>query len=172
MSFRRTHFATKVSTNFMPIVQNQFAIPALDVTANSVGHVPAGAVFSQALFRFLNIPSTYAVYAGGVTSIDNIMRGSSFSSADVPNVPFYASRYGSRYPREGPSAKLNVALAVNPGAGISENHRDGTDTYVGLWSGSDTSNNNYVYSDSAASRGTKCVAGICLENEPVLYMYR
>jgi len=171
----RTHFATKVSTTFVPNVRNQLAMPALDVTANSAGHIPAGAPFTQALFRFLNVPTTYTVYAGGVDAIDNVLTGSSlFSDTEraINNVPLFASRYGSRFPRAGPSAKASLQVLVNPAGGISEHHATGTDAYLSLWSGADGSSNLYVFSDSAVARGTKCLAGICLQDEPILYMYR
>ena len=54
--------------------------------------------------------------------------------------------------------------------GVSEAH-GGTDRWVDMWNGHEITN-NYVFSDTALSRGTKCIAGYCYENKPIWVMVR
>eukprot|EP00045_Choanoeca_perplexa_P009784 m.95683 g.95683 ORF g.95683 m.95683 type:complete len:844 (+) comp15026_c0_seq2:924-3455(+) len=162
-----THFATKVTTSFVPI-RNQLAMPGLSVISDSPGHVPSNTAFTQGLFRFYNVPTTYAVYGGGSPAFDNVLTATSISSTPAA---FYASRYGARYPRLGPSSQAILDIAVTAGDGISESHSSGTDAYIGLWDSADTTN-GYVFSDNPTARGTKCLAGVCLRDEPILFMYR
>jgi hypothetical protein len=57
--------------------------------------------------------------------------------------------------------------AVRPGCGACLVCRQPAEVECGVWCGGAD-----IFSDNAAARGTKCLGGICLLNDPILFMYR
>ncbi|EDQ90424.1 uncharacterized protein MONBRDRAFT_24183 [Monosiga brevicollis MX1] len=169
-----TLFATKVSPTFSPIITEKAPAPPVQLATDMAGNVPRGTGYRQVLFRFATVTDVYTVYSrreSDTTGFSDFLMGADKSGSGVSVQDFHTVRYGSRYPREGPASAASALPLFWGPSGITEHFSDGTDAVIGLWASLDSSN-NYQYSDSADAIGRKCVASVCLLNEPVLFLYR
>ena len=173
-----TLFATKVTPNFAVNSIAFSAAAAKSTAADAASHVhPSMTDWKQIMFRFNddnNIRLIYERAAGSPpafkTEFENFITGT--PAGLVRNLHgfyrFSPADGNSRFPASG-FATINQFHFFNNN-GISESH-GGTDRWVDMWVGADGSN-SYEFSDSAAARGTKCIAGYCYEKKPIWMMVR
>ncbi|EDQ84498.1 uncharacterized protein MONBRDRAFT_39264 [Monosiga brevicollis MX1] len=172
-----TVFATKKTPSF-PVFSSLMSGLQLASAINddSAGHIPAQAQVLEILFKFADSPD-YVIYTRTQrdSDLDSFFRGTTLTVSGGANGNWHRVVSNVRSPTTGKVAASGVMLAVvrihlYRANGISEEH-SGTDRWIDLWSGPDGSN-KYISADSNAALGTKCIAGICLEHEPVWMMYR
>ena len=172
-----TLFATKVTPSFSLISTTYSAAAAKSTLADAASHIhPDMADWKQVMFRFSGIDNIRLVYdraAGSPPSskaeFEDFLMGTHYRLIrDLSGFYRYSPADSGRYPASG-FAEIKSFHFYND-ACISEVHT-GTDRWVDMWTGAEGSN-NYVSSDSAAARGTKCIAGYCYEKTPIWMMVR
>jgi len=173
-----TLFATKVTPSFLFISTTFSEAAAKSTHADAASHIhPNMADWKQVMFRFAddnNIRLVYERAAGSPPAFkdefENFLTG---TNANLVRSLHGFYRYSpadqnKRFPASG-FATINAFHFISD-RGISESH-GGTDKWIDMWNSAEGSN-NYVASDSAVSRGTKCIAGYCYENKPIWVMVR
>ena len=172
-----TLFATKVTPSFSLISTTYSAAAAKSTHADAASHInPDMADWKQVMLRFSdnnNIGLVYGRDAGSPPDVkaefEDYLTGTSASeNKNLYGFYRYSPADGGRYPTSG-FAEIKSFHFFSTHC-ISEAH-GGTDLWVDMWTGSEGSN-NYRSSDSAAARGTKCIAGYCFEKTPIWMMVR
>lgn len=171
-----TLFATKVTPSFLFISTTFSEAAAKSTHADAASHIhPNMADWKQVLFRFAddnNIGLVYDRAAGSPSAskaeFEDFLKGTNAGLIRNLHGFYRYSPADQRFPPSG-FATINAFHFFNS-AGISESH-GGTDKWIDMWHNAETSD-NYVASDSAVSRGTKCIAGYCYENKPIWVMVR
>jgi len=173
-----TLFATKVTPSFLFISTTFSAGAAKSTHADAASHIhPNMADWKQILFRFSDDNNIRLVYERAAdppptfnAEFQNFLTGT--TAVLVRNVNgFFRYSPADQNKRVPPSGLATInGLHFFNNHGISEAH-GGTDRWVDMWNGHE-STNNYVFSDTALSRGTKCIAGYCYENKPIWVMVR
>ncbi|XP_078352952.1 uncharacterized protein LOC144637746 [Oculina patagonica] len=173
-----TLVATKVSTSFFFIKTVFSSMAAKTKNADAASHIhPDMGDWEEVMFRFADVNTIRVIYnrmAGAPqsdkTEFEKFLMGK-FSSIHRNVYGFYKyspADKNQRSPTQGFATISNLALYSK--YGISETH-GGTDKWLDMWSGAD-STNNYVTSDDSKARGTKCIAGYCYLNKPIWVMVR
>ncbi|KAL9982665.1 hypothetical protein ACROYT_G004736 [Oculina patagonica] len=173
-----TLVATKVSSRFIFIKTSFSTVAAKTKYADAASHIhPDMEDWKEVMFRFADVNTIRVIYnrkAGAPQNnkeeFEKLLMGKS-ASMDKNVFGFYKyspADHNKRTPAVG-FATISL-LAVYLKYGISENH-GGTDKWLDMWSGAD-STNNYVTSDDSRARGTKCIAGYCYLNKPIWVMVR
>jgi len=173
-----TLFATKVTTDF-PVISTTFSAAAAQSTqANAASHIhPDMTDWKQIMFRFNdnnNIRLIYERAAGSPlsakTEFENFLMGTNAGLVrDLHGFYRYSPADQNKRHPASDFATINQFHFFND-RGVSEAHA-GTDRWLDMWVNPESSD-NYVSSDSAASRGTKCIAGYCFQNKPIWVMVR
>ena len=173
-----TLVATKVSPSFL-IIKTAFSLSAAKTTdADAASHIhPNMGGWEEVMFRFNDVNTIRVIYnrkAGAPnkdkTDFDKFLMGTTYNT--IKNIHgFYKyspADHNKRNPSSGFATISNLSYGLS--SAISENHA-GSDKWIGMWYGADSSN-NYVTSDDSRARGTKCIAGYCYLNKPIWVMVR
>lgn len=173
-----TLFATKVTPGFSLISTTFSAAAAKSTHADAASHIhPSMTGWEHVMFRFSdsnNIRLVYERAAGSPANFkaefENFLMGTPASLVrNLAGFYRYSPADGnSRHPTTG--FATIAALHFFNSQCISEAH-GGTDRWVDMWIAGESSD-NYVFTDSTAARGTKCIAGYCYEKTPIWMMVR
>lgn len=173
-----TLFATKVTPGFSLISTTYSAAAAKSTHADAASHIhPSMSDWEHVMFRFSdsnNIRLVYERAAGSPGSakaeFEKFLMGTPTGLVrDLAGFYRYSPADGnSRHPTTGFATIAGLHFFNNQC--ISESH-GGTDRWVDMWTGGDGSD-SYVFTDSTAARGTKCIAGYCYEKTPIWMMVR
>ena len=152
------------------------AAKTTDADAASHIHTDMGD-WEEVMFRFSDVSTIRVIYNRKTgapnkdkTDFDKFLMGTTYST--IKNIHgFYKyspADHNERNPSSGFAtiSKLYYYLS----GGISEVHV-GSDKWIDMWHGTDSSN-NYVTSDDSRAIGTKCIAGYCYLNKPIWVMVR
>ena len=173
-----TLVSTKVSSDFLFITSTFSGQAAQQTNANSGSRIhPDMGDWTEVMFRFSVGSDVWLIYnrkAGAPSKekqeFENFLMGASATTrSNVQGFYKYSpADGGNRTPAVGFATFNN--LNCDSGSMISEDH-SGTDKWLDMWTGADSSN-NYIYSDNSKALGTKCIAGYCYLNKPIWFMVR
>ena len=173
-----TLFATKVTPSFLFISTTFSAGAAKSTHADAASHIHSNmADWKQILFRFSDDNNIRLVYERAAdppptvnAEFEDFLTGTGTGLVKDVNGFFRYSPadQNKRFPASGLATINGFHFFYT--RGISEAH-SGTDRWVDMWNNAEGSD-NYVFSDTALSRGTKCIAGYCYENKPIWVMVR
>ncbi|XP_078358000.1 uncharacterized protein LOC144642793 isoform X2 [Oculina patagonica] len=174
-----TLFATKVSPSFRGFIKTGFsALAAKTKFADAASHIhPAMGDWEEVMFRFSDVNTIRVIYnrkAGAPQNnkkeFEEFLMGKTASlMKDVHGFYKYSpADNNKRSPAQGFATISKLHFYSNHA--ISEWYA-GTDKWLNMWTGPD-STNNYVTSDDSRARGTKCIAGYCYLNKPIWVMVR
>ncbi|KAL9982664.1 hypothetical protein ACROYT_G004735 [Oculina patagonica] len=172
-----TLFATKVSPSFRGFIKTGFsALAAKTKFADAASHIhPAMGDWEEVMFRFSDVNTIRVIYnrkAGAPQNnkkeFEEFLMGKTASlMKDVHGFYKYSpADNNKRSPAQGFATISKLHFYSNHA--ISEWYA-GTDKWLNMWTGPD-STNNYVTSDDSRARGTKCIAGYCYLNKPIWVM--
>ena len=165
-------FASKTTPSFVPM-NGAFDSDCMSVIGDKHGHIPGSfrSNYKQVLFKFRDHPQgvihDISIDIGSnINIMTNGYEGTSVSAAAFQT-------YGYRKTIDNITWSNTISFAgqyFQYSNGISEDHAS-SDKIMDLYNSSDPSN-LYDYSDNVAANGTKCLAGYCYLNDPVLFMFR
>jgi len=175
-----TLVATKVSPSFLFIksVFSRSAAKTKHVDAASHIH-PSMGDWEEVMFRFADVNAIRVIYnrkAGAPQKnkqeFDKSLMAISGKTLHDENVyGFY--KYNLKDLKRSPTGRGFATISnfyCDLNHGISEAH-SGTDKWIDMWNGPDSSN-NYTNIDDSKAQGTKCIAGYCYLNKPIWVMVR
>eukprot|EP00117_Sycon_ciliatum_P049597 scpid85982/ scgid35130/ len=169
-----TLFASKTSLS-APIISNTFSETAAESTDNdAAGCIPSSS-WSQVLFRFKKDGGkSRLIYtrSHGNADFDNFLTCGKRGGAEMfRKVGGFYSFSLHNHNRRSPAANFYTIPKLHfKSNGIAENFA-WTDHWLGMWDTSDGTN-KYRYSNTAAARGRKCIAGTCYSSDTIWLMYR
>jgi len=176
-------YACKVTNTYVPFSTSPASDHMSNTSADTLGRIPDSwrGNWRQLMWRFADRTgkpyiTTYTKEedrGAGATALMSFVENPSGSNSSQTIGGFRRSTDGGttmsvRYDMSATSNFFFFGTAATEG--MSQDH-GGSDLYLDLWGSTDASN-NYLFSDNANARGTKCIAGYCYLNEPVLYMFR
>ena len=173
-----TLVATKLSPGFI-FIKTAFSPSAAKTKyADAASHIhPGMGDWEEVMFRFSDVNTIRVIYnrkAGAPnrdkTEFDKFLMGTTYNT--IKNIYGFYKYSPADHNKRNPSSSFVTisSLYYNSKYGISESH-GGTDKWIDMWSGAESSN-NYVTSDDSRARGTKCIAGYCYLNKPIWVMVR
>lgn len=160
---------TLIWTKVTPSFVNWKATPdyscGRSVANDCASAVPPALTWTRAMWRFADSANIVIEYDNtAAPEFTSYLNGTSVSNN--PTVGGLTKVVGGV--ATGPSSVAQIHYWT--GNGISEQHAF-TDQWIDLWNGADGTN-NYTYTETAASWGTKCLGGWCRYNTPVLMLVR
>ncbi len=146
---------TKVDPAFIAWKGSYDKACALAVSENCASAVSPKMTWTTGLWRFASSTVAMVTYdASAAPQFTSYLNGASVGN----NPPVGGlTRYVNGV-KTGPQT-VN-GMHYYPSSGISEDHA-GSDQWLDLWNGADSSNNYSDSENNAALRGTKCIAGYC-----------
>lgn len=174
-----TLFATKVQYQSAFITDTFTPASAKTTTKTSVGCIPGSTKWKQVLFRFKSYTGggarvVYNKKAGADVFSKTLTCGTGYPNkgVDIPVGGFYKhSPYDNGNRRVPSTGYKTMPKFYITKKGFSEFHGH-TNRWLDLWSTRSGIGNKYPSSDNREASGSKCVAGVCRLNEPILLMYR